>query len=83
MVTCFTPKASYLIGIDCNTLVKSLEHSDPKEFRQKINEIIGKKHIFQFHFNTVLTEGKPNFILNEILDKEDTPKEVEEVTDFN
>ncbi|PWA60434.1 nucleic acid-binding, OB-fold protein [Artemisia annua] len=77
MLTCFTPKANYLIGTDCNTLVKSLKHPDPKEFPQKINEIIGKKHIFQFHFNTGLTEGKPNFILNEILDKEDTPKELE------
>ncbi|PWA44931.1 nucleic acid-binding, OB-fold protein [Artemisia annua] len=77
MVTCFTPKANYLIGTDCNTLVKSLKHPDPKEFPQKINEIIGKKHIFQFHFNTGLTEGKPNFILIEILDKEDTPKELE------
>ena len=40
-------------------------------------KLLGKKHIFQFHFNTGLTEGKPNFILNEILDKEDKPKEPE------
>ncbi|PWA79900.1 nucleic acid-binding, OB-fold protein [Artemisia annua] len=77
MVTCFTPKADTIVGTDCHTLVTSLTHPNPKEFPEKITNLVGKKHIFQFHFNTTTKHGPPSFILNEILDKPTTQKHLE------
>lgn len=77
MLTCFTPKADDLIGIDCTSLVNSLNNPNPKEFPQKITNIIGQKHVFQFHFNTSATQGQTNFILNEVLDKANPPLQLE------
>ncbi|PWA96022.1 nucleic acid-binding, OB-fold protein [Artemisia annua] len=77
MLTCFTPKAYAIVGTDCHSLVTSLTQPDPKEFPEKISSLVGKKHIFQFHFNTANKHGPPNFILNEILDKTDTQKQLE------
>lgn len=78
MVTCFSPKADYIVGTDCHSLVTSLTNPHPKEFPEKIQNIVGKKHIFQFHFNNSNKHGPPNFILNEILDKPDAPKELQD-----
>ncbi|PWA96207.1 replication protein A 70 kDa DNA-binding subunit B [Artemisia annua] len=80
MLTCFTPKADAIVGIDCHTLVNSLTHPDPKEFPEKISSLVGKKHIFQFHFNTTNKHGPPDFILNEILDKTSIQKQLEATT---
>ncbi|PWA79907.1 replication protein A 70 kDa DNA-binding subunit [Artemisia annua] len=80
MLTCFTPKADAIVGTDCHTLVNSLTHPDPKEFPEKISSLVGKKHIFQFHFNTTNKHGPPDFILNEILDKTSIQKQLEATT---
>lgn len=77
MITCFTPKADHIVGIDCHSLVTSLNNPDPKNFPEKMQAIVGKKHIFQFHFNTGSKQGPVNFILNEILDKPDPPQQLE------
>ncbi|PWA46451.1 replication protein A 70 kDa DNA-binding subunit [Artemisia annua] len=80
MVTCFTPKANKIVGIDCETLVASLTNPDPRDFPPPITAIIGKRHIFQFHYNTPGKQGAPDFILNDILDIEDPPKQLEATT---
>ncbi|PWA35398.1 hypothetical protein CTI12_AA609870 [Artemisia annua] len=77
MLTCFTPKADKIVGINCETLVASLANQDPKEFPPEITTIIGKRHIFQFHYNTPGKQSAPDFILNDILDIEDPPKQLE------
>ncbi|PWA35988.1 nucleic acid-binding, OB-fold protein [Artemisia annua] len=77
MVTFFSPKANDIVGIDCESLLKSLENPDPKDFPDKITAIIGQRHIFQFHYNTNNNQGPPDFVFNEILDKPDTPKTLE------
>ncbi|PWA85132.1 DNA helicase Pif1-like protein [Artemisia annua] len=77
MLTCFTPKADAIIGTDCNSLVNSLNNPNPKEFPEKIRNIVGQKHIFQFHFNITTTQAQPNFILNEVLDKPSSPLQLE------
>ncbi|PWA39723.1 nucleic acid-binding, OB-fold protein [Artemisia annua] len=77
MVTFFTPKANKIVGIECNTLVTSLKNPDPRHFPKAIKAIIGKRHIFQFHYNTPGRQGAPDFILNDILDIEDPPKQLE------
>ncbi|PWA54645.1 hypothetical protein CTI12_AA408530 [Artemisia annua] len=77
MMTFFTPKGNDVVGTDCDTLVKSLENPDPKEFPKEIKAIVGKKHIFQFHFNTGAKQGPHEFIFNDILDKDEQPKQIE------
>ncbi|PWA55907.1 nucleic acid-binding, OB-fold protein [Artemisia annua] len=77
MMTFFTPKANDIVGTDCESLVTSLKNPDPKEFPEKIKAIIGKKHIFQFHFNTNMKQGPNDFIFNDILDKDEGPKQLD------
>ena len=74
MLTFFSPKANDVVGIDCESLVTSLKNPNPREFPEKILSIVGKKHIFQFHFNASSKQKPPDFIFNEILDKPDKPK---------
>ena len=76
MLTFFSPKANDIVGIDCESLVKSLENPDPREFPEKLHSIVGKKHIFQFHYNTSSKQETADFIFNEILDKPDTPQQL-------
>ncbi|PWA47152.1 hypothetical protein CTI12_AA385830 [Artemisia annua] len=76
MITFFSPKANDVVGIDCESLVKSLENPDPREFPEKILSIVGKKHIFQFHYNTSSKQETIDFIFNDILDKPDTPHQI-------
>ncbi|PWA56458.1 replication protein A 70 kDa DNA-binding subunit [Artemisia annua] len=77
-MTFFSPKADYIVGLDCQTLVNSLENADPREFLEKILAVIGKKHIFQFHYNTNSRQGPTNFILHEILDKPETQPQIKD-----
>ena len=75
-ITFFTPKANDIVGIDCNSLVNSLNNPHPRDIPEKIEAIVGKTHIFQFQYNTSSKQGLPEFIFNELLDKPDTPKEI-------
>ena len=77
MMTFFTPKANDIVGTDCDSLVTSLENPDPKEFPAQIERIIGKQHIFQFHYNTDMKRGPQSFIFDDILDKQVEPKQLE------
>ncbi|PWA92201.1 nucleic acid-binding, OB-fold protein [Artemisia annua] len=77
MMTFFTPKANDIVGIDCDTLVKSLKNPDPKDFPKEIKDIVGQKHIFQFHFNAWAKQVPHEFVFNDILDKDDEPKQIE------
>lgn len=78
MMTFFSPKAGDIVGLDCNSLLTSLDDPSPKDIPKKIQEIVGKPHIFQFHYNTSSKQGPPDFIFNELLDKEDAPKQIED-----
>ncbi|PWA69687.1 nucleic acid-binding, OB-fold protein [Artemisia annua] len=77
MMTFFSPKADNIVGTDCQSLVTSLKNPNPKEFPQKIREIVGKRHVFQFHFNTTMAQGPNDFIFNDILDRDEGPKQLE------
>ncbi|PWA43697.1 nucleic acid-binding, OB-fold protein [Artemisia annua] len=55
-MTFFSPKADDIVGISCQTLVDSLENPDPREFPERILAVIGKQHIFQFHYNTKMQD---------------------------
>ncbi|PWA84869.1 nucleic acid-binding, OB-fold protein [Artemisia annua] len=77
MMTFFTPKVNDIVGTDCESLVTSLKNPDPKQFPEKIKAIVGKKHIFQFHFNTNMKQGPNDFIFNDILDKDEGPKQLD------
>ncbi|PWA54234.1 nucleic acid-binding, OB-fold protein [Artemisia annua] len=77
MMTFFTPKGNDIVGTDCDTLVKSLENPDPKDFPKEIKDIVGQKHVFQFHFNTGAKQGPHEFVFNDILDKDEQPKQIE------
>ena len=68
MMTCFSPKADDIVGVKCEALVRSLQYPDPRDFPEKLLSIIGKKHIFQFHYNTSSKQAQVDFILYQILD---------------
>lgn len=71
-MTFFSPKADNIVGVNCETLVKSLENPDPRNFPEEILSVIGKTHIFQFYYNTSPKQGTIDFILYDILDIPDT-----------
>ncbi|PWA67943.1 nucleic acid-binding, OB-fold protein [Artemisia annua] len=75
-MTFFSPKADDIVGISCQTLVDSLENPDPREFPERILAVIGKQHIFQFHYNTNSRQGPVTFILYQILDKPQTESQI-------
>ena len=75
-ITFFTPKANDIVGVDCNSLVGSLKNPHPRDIPEKIQEVVGKTHIFQFQYNTSSKQGPPQFIFNELLDKLDAPKQI-------
>ncbi|PWA83752.1 replication protein A 70 kDa DNA-binding subunit [Artemisia annua] len=77
-MTFFSPKADDIVGVKCETLVNSLENPDAREFPEKILALIGKQHIFQFHYNTNSRQGPVTFILYEILDKLDTQTHIKD-----
>lgn len=77
-MTFFSPKADDIVGTNCEILVNSLEDPDPREFPEKVLAVIGKKHIFQFHYNTSSRQGPVTFILDEILDKPDTQTHIQD-----
>ncbi|PWA42274.1 DNA helicase Pif1-like protein [Artemisia annua] len=78
MMTFFSPKADDVVGINCETLINSLPDPSPREFPEKLLSIIGKTHIFQFHYNTSSKQTTVDFILDDILDKPETPKEIKD-----
>ena len=78
MMTFFSPKADDIVGTKCEILVNSLQNPDPREFPEKILAIIGKKHIFQFHYSINTRQETMSFILDEILDNEDTQTQIED-----
>ena len=77
-MTFFSPTADDIVGVKCETLVNSLENPDPREFPETILALIGKKHIFQFHYNTKLRQGPVTFVLHEILDKPNTQTHIKD-----
>ncbi|PWA76903.1 nucleic acid-binding, OB-fold protein [Artemisia annua] len=75
-MTFFSTKADDIVGISCQTLVDSLENPDPREFPERILAVIGRRHIFQFHYNTNSRQGPVTFILHRILDKPETTSHI-------
>ncbi|PWA48395.1 nucleic acid-binding, OB-fold protein [Artemisia annua] len=75
-ITFFTPKANDIVGIDCPSLLASLNNPDPRNVPEKIQAIVGKKHIFQFIFNTSSKQPTPEFIFIGLLDQPETPKQL-------
>ncbi|PWA52012.1 replication factor A protein 1 [Artemisia annua] len=75
-ITFFTPKANDIVGMDCPTLLASLNNPNPRDILEKIQAIVGKKHVFQFIFNTSSKQPTPEFIFIALLDQTDTPKQL-------
>ena len=83
MMTFFTPKANDIVGLDCISLLNSLKDPDPRHIPQKIQSIVGEKHIFQFYYNTSSKQGPPEFIFAALLDKLDTTKQISDKASSN
>ncbi|PWA56645.1 nucleic acid-binding, OB-fold protein [Artemisia annua] len=75
-MTFFSPKADDIVGVSCQALVASLENPDPRDFPEKILATIGKRHIFQFHYNTNSRQAPVTFILHRILDIPETTSQI-------
>ncbi|GJS18024.1 hypothetical protein Tco_0412496, partial [Tanacetum coccineum] len=54
---------------DCNKLLEQLENKDPYELPPSLKALEGIKHIFQFYFDTKSKLGKPDFILDAVLEE--------------
>ncbi|PWA63304.1 Retrotransposon-like protein [Artemisia annua] len=78
-ITFFTPRANQIVGIDCNSLLSSLQDRDPRNVPQKIQSIIGKRHIFQFYYNTTSKQGPAEFIFATLLDQLATMKKLTDI----
>ncbi|PWA46862.1 nucleic acid-binding, OB-fold protein [Artemisia annua] len=80
MITFFTPKADDFIGVNCNSLVRSLTNPDPRKIPPEVNSIVGKRYIFQFHFNTSSKQKPPDFVFNQISDTPWLPHQIGSTT---
>ncbi|PWA91805.1 Retrotransposon-like protein [Artemisia annua] len=78
-ITFFTPRANQIVGIDCNSLLSSLQDPDPRNVPQKIQPIIGERHIFQFYYNTTSKQGPAEFIFATLLDEPATMKKLTDI----
>ncbi|PWA91806.1 nucleic acid-binding, OB-fold protein [Artemisia annua] len=78
-ITFFTPRANQIVGIDCNSLLSSLQDPDPRNVPQKIQSIIGERHIFQFYYNTTSKQGPAEFIFATLLDQPATMKKLTDI----
>ena len=79
MITFFTPKADDIVGVKCDLLVNSLNNPHPREIPENIHSIVGKRHIFQFYYNTSSKQGPPEFVFTKLLDEQDVPKQIEHI----
>ena len=77
MITFFTPKADDIVGVKCDSLVASLNNPHPRDIPEKIYSITGKRHIFQFQYNTSSKQATPDFIFNTLLDQPEGQKQIE------
>ncbi|PWA63366.1 replication protein A 70 kDa DNA-binding subunit [Artemisia annua] len=54
----------------------TLESPNYKKIPPEVNSIVGKRHIFQFHFNTSSKQKPPDFVFNQILDTPGLPHQI-------
>ena len=78
-MTFFSPKADEIVGVNCEALVNSLQNPSPREFPEQILAVIGKTQIFQFHYNKSSRQVPVDFVLDDILDKPDEPKQIGDI----
>ncbi|PWA93995.1 hypothetical protein CTI12_AA053860 [Artemisia annua] len=79
MITFFTPRANQIVGVDCNSLLGYLQDPDPQNIPERIKSIVGKRHIFQFYYNTTSKQGPAEFIFATPLDQPDTAKQLSHI----
>ncbi|GJZ06887.1 nucleic acid-binding, OB-fold protein [Tanacetum coccineum] len=64
--TFFTPNAEILTGVSCPDLVTKYNTPNQRDFPQ---EIAGRHHIFQSHYNPYCAKGRVDFYFDDIFDK--------------
>nr|GEZ01783.1 nucleic acid-binding, OB-fold protein [Tanacetum cinerariifolium] len=66
-ITCFSDQANTLTR-DLNEVLAELTNKNPFTLPPSLRELEGTTHIIQFHFNTMVTSRRPDFILDKVFD---------------
>nr|GFA09247.1 nucleic acid-binding, OB-fold protein [Tanacetum cinerariifolium] len=64
-ITCFNDQANTLTR-DVNEVVAELTNKDPYTLLPSLKQLEGTTHIFQFHFDAMITSRRPDFILDKV-----------------
>ncbi|GKE22697.1 nucleic acid-binding, OB-fold protein [Tanacetum coccineum] len=64
-ITCFSDQANTLTR-DVNQVVEELADKNPYKLPPSLKQLEGTTHIFQFHFDTMVTARRPDFILDQV-----------------
>nr|GEU82336.1 hypothetical protein [Tanacetum cinerariifolium] len=64
-ITCFNDQANRLTR-DVNEVVAELTNKDPYTHLPSLKQLEGTTHIFQFHFDAMITSRRPDFILDKV-----------------
>ncbi|GKC96583.1 nucleic acid-binding, OB-fold protein [Tanacetum coccineum] len=66
--TFFTNLGEKITGHPCSELAQKYKATNQQQLPIELVNIIGKKHIFQFHFTPSMQKGAGKFIVDDILD---------------
>nr|GEX69255.1 hypothetical protein [Tanacetum cinerariifolium] len=66
-ITCFSDQANTLTR-DVNEVLAELTDKNPFTLPPSLRELEGTTHIFQFHFDTMVTSRRPGFILDNVFE---------------
>ncbi|GJZ19909.1 DNA helicase, partial [Tanacetum coccineum] len=66
--TFFTKGGEKITGSPCSHLMQKYNSTDERQLPTEMVNIIGKRHIFQFHFAPSTQKGAGQFIMDDILD---------------
>nr|GEV42001.1 DNA helicase [Tanacetum cinerariifolium] len=66
-ITCFSDQANTLTR-DVNEVLAELADKNPFTLPPSLRELEGTTHIFQFHFDMMVTSRRPDFILDKVFD---------------
>nr|GEU60408.1 hypothetical protein [Tanacetum cinerariifolium] len=66
-ITCFSDQANMLTRY-VNEVLAELADKNPFTLPPSLRELEGTTHIFQFHFDTMVTSRRPDFILDKVFE---------------
>ncbi|GKD96729.1 hypothetical protein Tco_1380626, partial [Tanacetum coccineum] len=65
LITCISDQANTLTK-DVNKVMAELTNKDPYRLPPSLAELEGTTHTFQFHFDTMVTSRRPDFVLDKV-----------------